>query len=557
MDGKFASLFAYLDSLTARPALGELADRLGRLKLSEADLAPFVRFSDRQYQRNLVRAGDHYHVWVMCWKNGQRSPIHDHAGSSCAVRVLRGTATVTNFARAANGQIKAVGSEDLPPGAVVATQDGDMHQVSNLQAGGADLVTMHVYAPPLLRMGTYSILDASRGEDVWVEDRKVITSFPENSETPLDTLHGWVTPNRLFFVRNHFPEPAVDRAAWRLRVEGLVERPLDLTWAELCALPQRSVFATVECAGNGRSFLSEPQPGVQWGAGAIGHAEWTGVPVQAVLEKAGLRPGAVEVLFEGADRGSEADHPEPMQFARSLPLAKALDRDTLLVTRMNGELLAPAHGQPVRLFVPGWYGVASVKWLRRIEALALPYRGYFQSVKYTMQARNRAGQIETVVVGPMAVKSELVRPQAGATLGVGTNRLFGVAWAGEEAVGAVEVSTDGGRSWAPADLIGTSAKYCWSLWEYLWEVAEPGEHQVLVRAVSASGRRQPDGHDPLNGGYQIHHSRPVPLRVAGGKVARASHADLGELLYDMNAFAEENTRRPLDVELEMIGGAGI
>src|SRR5579859_3546074 len=191
------------------------------------------------------------------------------------------------------------------------------------------------------------------------EERKIVTAIPENSETPLESVRGWVTPNRLFFVRNHFDAPTVDPSACRLRVEGLVERPCEFTWDELVALPEHSVFATVECAGNGRSFLSERQPGVQWGAGAIGHAEWTGVPVRQVLERAGVKPGAVEVLLEGCDSGTEPDHPEPMPFARGLPLEKALARDTLLAYRMNGELLGFKHGFPLRLFVPGWYGVAS------------------------------------------------------------------------------------------------------------------------------------------------------------------------------------------------------
>ncbi len=570
MASKLAPLLAYLDGLEGRASLDELTALLRRLDLSDDDLAGFLRFDDRHYQRSLVRAGRWYHLWVLCWKNGQRSPIHDHTGSTCGVRVLRGTATVTRFETAPNGHVKATGSEDFPVGSVLANRDGDMHQVSNLQAASAELITLHVYSPPLLRMGTYSILEPTRGEDVWGEERKMVTNYPENSETPLDSVHGWVTPNRLFFVRNHFPEPALAPASWKLAIGGLVERPRELTWDELCAMPQRSVFATVECAGNGRSFLQERQPGVQWGAGAIGHAEWTGVPVCDVLERAGLKPGALEVLFEGGDAGSEADHPEPMHFARSLPLAKALDRDTLLATRMNGELLSPSHGQPVRLFVPGWYGVASVKWLRRIEVLDRPFRGYFQSAKYTVQrpkmgvggqathARvGEGGEPETTIVGPMSVKSEIVRPGTGAELGVGTNRLFGIAWAGEEAVGSVEVSTDGGHTWGQADLLGTPARYCWALWEYLWEVAEPGEHVLLARATSAGGRVQPVRHDPLNGGYLIHHSRPVEVRVTSRHVVRASHADLESLVYDMNAYAEENMRFPLDVELEFSGGGGI
>src|SRR6266700_3278823 len=150
------------------------------------------------------------------------------------------------------------------------------------------------------------------------EQRKVVTAAPENSETPLESVRGWVTPTRLFFVRNHFPVPELDVSTWRLSVEGCVGKPRRWTLDELTELPEKTVFATVECAGNGRSFLSPHVHGVQWGAGAIGHAEWTGVPLRMLLQKAGISPGAVEVLFEGHDQGSEADHPEPMPFARSL-----------------------------------------------------------------------------------------------------------------------------------------------------------------------------------------------------------------------------------------------
>jgi DMSO/TMAO reductase YedYZ molybdopterin-dependent catalytic subunit len=389
------------------------------------------------------------------------------------------------------------------------------------------------------------------------EERRVVISDPENSEMPLESVHGLVTPTRLFFVRNHFPVPTIDRTIWKLCVGGLVHRPLELRLDELTSMPQRSVFATVECAGNGRSFLREPQPGVQWGAGAIGHAEWAGVPLSDLLERAGVHPGAVEVLFEGADRGSEPDHPESMNFARSLPLSKARDRDTLLALRMNGEPLTADHGAPVRLFVPGWYGVASVKWLSRIEVLDRPYSGYFQSIKYTVQRRDEIGRLESMVIGPMEAKSEIIRPREGEVLGVGTNRLFGIAWAGEEAVNRVEISTNGGQCWAPADLLSQPGPYCWALWEYLWEVAEPAPYTLLARAISASGRVQPAEHEPLSGGYLIHHSRPRQVQIAKTQHTMAAHPDLSTLLYDMNAFAEESARLRLDVELEFSGGAGI
>jgi len=393
-------------------------------------------------------------------------------------------------------------------------------------------------------------------ESKMTERRKIVTAVPENSETPLESVRSWVTPNRLFFVRNHFEVPALELADWRLHVGGCVGRGREWTWDELTALPERTVFATVECAGNGRSFLQPHVHGVQWGAGAIGHAEWTGVPVKLVLEQSGLRAEAREVLFEGWDCGSESDHPQPMHFARSLPLAKAVHPDTLLVYRMNGEPLEPTHGYPLRLFVPGWYGVASVKWLKRIEVLDRPFQGYFQTKKYTIQRPAAQGQ-GTVIVGPMAVKAEIIRPQAGAALGLGTNRLFGIAWAGEDAVARVEVSCDAGSTWNPAELIGPRAAYSWTLWEYLWEVAQPGDYEVLVRATSAGGQVQPLEHDPRLGGYMIHFSRPTRVQVEGARQSRAQWSDLDTLLYDMNAYAEENRRLPLDAEMEFVGGEGI
>jgi DMSO/TMAO reductase YedYZ molybdopterin-dependent catalytic subunit len=388
------------------------------------------------------------------------------------------------------------------------------------------------------------------------EQRKVVTAAPENSETPLTSVRSWVTPTPWFFVRNHFETPSPLSADWKLRVEGCVERPATYTLDELGDFPERTIFCTLECAGNGRSFLQPRAPGVQWGAGAIGHAEWTGVPVRYLLDRVGVKPGAKEVVFWGADCGSESDHPEPMFFARGLPLAKAMDADTLLATRMNGEALDAIHGFPLRLLVPGWYGVASVKWLTRMEVIDQRFQGYYQSKKYVIQRRTSQG-LETVPVGAMAVKSEILRPGPGSVLGVGTNRLFGVAWAGEEAVARVEVSTDGGKSWNDAELLGLQAPYSWTLWEYLWEVAVPGDYSLVARAVSKSGKTQPKEHDPVLGGYMIHFSRPMAVRVESARQSQESWADADTLLYDMNAFAEENTRFPLDVELEFAGGEGI
>jgi cysteine dioxygenase len=165
-----SDLIAYLDGLSERAPLDELLEQLRSVEVDVADLAEHVRFSSRSYTRNLVREGPWYHLLVLCWKNGQRSPIHDHTGSTCGVRVLRGVATETAFGFAPHGRVKALGSRDLGPGTVCGSQDSDLHQVSNLQDGDADLVTLHVYSPPLRLMGTYSLLDNKRGhEPMFVE----------------------------------------------------------------------------------------------------------------------------------------------------------------------------------------------------------------------------------------------------------------------------------------------------------------------------------------------------------------------------------------------------
>ena len=388
------------------------------------------------------------------------------------------------------------------------------------------------------------------------EQRKIVTAAPENSETPLDATRGWVTPNPLFFVRNHFEPPPIDGERWRLRVEGCVDHVIEWTWQELLDLPQRTVFATVECAGNGRSFLEPRMPGVAWGAGAIGHAEWTGVPVRSLLERAGLQPHAIEVLFEGADQGTEPDHPDPMHFARSLPLAKSLHPDTLLATRMNGELLEAIHGAPLRLFVPGWYGVASVKWLNRIEVLDRSFCGYFQTKKYTYQRRTEKG-LETTIVGPMAVKSEIIRPRKDEVIGIGTNRIVGLAWAGEHAIANVRVSTDGGQTWAAANLIGPQAPYSWNMWEYLWEQSRPGTYALMAQATSTAGQVQPKEYDPLYAGYMIHFSRPLTVQVRADTRSQATAGNIHALLFDINAYAEENRRAPLDLDAQYCEGSGI
>ena len=386
--------------------------------------------------------------------------------------------------------------------------------------------------------------------------RRVIVQDPENSETPLNDLRSWVTPNRLFFVRNHFDVPEIEPSEWRLKVGGLVEKKIELDLPLIERLPARSVFATMECAGNGRSFLEQSTHGVQWGAGAIGHAEWTGVPLRLALEMAKPKAGAREVVFTGADRGTEPDHPQTMAFARSLPLDTALGEDVLLATRMNGEPLTPEHGYPLRLIVPGWYGVASVKWLTGIHVTDKEFEGYYQSTKYTVRRRTARG-MQVEVVGEMQPKSEILQPVDHGKVGVGLNRVLGVAWAGPDAVAAVEVSTDDGRNWTQASLIGITAPYSWTMWDYSWRPQQTGPCRILSRAVSASGRMQPMRHEPLHGGYLIHHSRPITVSVEPTWTATEGVSDSEELRKAMQDAAEERSRMKLDIEMKHTGGSGI
>jgi len=388
--------------------------------------------------------------------------------------------------------------------------------------------------------------------------RPMVTQDPENSETPLSEMRSWVTPNVFFFVRNHFDEPDITPEAWRLQVRGHVRTPRIWTWEELASLPERTVFATMECAGNSRSFLHPVEPGVQWGAGAVGHAEWTGVPLLSVLERSKMLSDAVEIKCEGADSGTEPDHPQLMRFARGLPLAKALHPDTLLAFRMNGEPLTRSHGAPVRLIVPGWYGVCSVKWITRLEVLDEMFSGYFQTNKYTIRRREAAGE-RKVRLTRMAVKSQIIRPGPNAALQPGVNRISGIAWAGEEAVAAVEVSVDGGATWNKATPVGPQAPYSWALWEYLWDATRPGEYALMCRATSTAGETQPAAHDPLRGGYMINYHQPHPVKIVSAGRANESWGDEHSRLDVMSHQARESAHKRLDIELnsEFTDGGGI
>src|SRR6202521_4921546 len=255
---------------------------------------------------------------------------------------------------------------------------------------------------------------------------------PRNLETPFDQLDSFLTPSELFYVRSHFPTPWLDAASYRLEIDGAVQHSLSLTYEELRRMPSETRVATLECAGNSRVFLVPQADGAQWELGAVSNAEWTGVPLRALLERAGLQEDACEIVLEGADRGTPKEEPvppEPISYVWSLPRAKAIQPEVVIAYQMNGRDLSPDHGFPVRAIVPGHYGMASVKWLTRIQAVREPFHGYWSTTDYAYWA-SMDGKPVRRALGEMKLKSEIARPRVYETLA--PNRIYpvsGGAWA--------------------------------------------------------------------------------------------------------------------------------
>ncbi len=311
----------------------------------------------------------------------------------------------------------------------------------------------------------------------------VVKPEPFNAETPPQALTLGRTPTSAFYVRSNSSEPELPGAAHRITVEGAVESAFSLEVGELARLSRRSLTVTMECAGNGRTTMAPLPEGEPWQQGALGTAIWTGVPLAEVLARARLRREVVEVLVEGADgKGSK-------RFARSLPLSKAVHPDTLLALEMNGAPLPRAHGAPVRLLVPGWYGMASVKWVSRIEALTEPFDGYYQRERYIYDTG--AGR-ELEPVTRMRVKSMITEPAEGARVRPGPVVVQGVAWSGERRVVQVEVAVDGGENWKQATLLEVPRPSAWVRWAFTWEDAKPGRHTLRARATDEAGETQPE-----------------------------------------------------------------
>ena len=322
-----------------------------------------------------------------------------------------------------------------------------------------------------------------------------VSEEPLCRESPLASLDGWITPTERFYIRNHFAKiPDLNTSIWRLLVHGEVQVPLELSFDDILALPSREIVVTLECAGNSRAYLTPPAEGLMFRHGAVSTARWKGVPLALLLlDKAGLRSTARDIVFKGADHGEEEEEGVTFEldYRRSLPLDKALHPDTLLAYEMNGEALAPAHGYPLRLVVPGWYGMASVKWLVNIEVWDRPFDGFFQNRRYVVINEGTEDSLDREPVSVLKVKSLITRPRHGEVIQQGPYILRGLAWPGSGEVTKVEVSTEGGRSWQEARLLGESVPNAWRQWELDWHASQPGHYIFMVRATDSSGVPQP------------------------------------------------------------------
>jgi rhodanese-related sulfurtransferase/glyoxylase-like metal-dependent hydrolase (beta-lactamase superfamily II) len=335
---------------------------------------------------------------------------------------------------------------------------------------------------------------------------------PLNCETSIPALIGGVVmPNARFYVRNHFATPGLDAATWRLEVGGLVGRPLRLGYRDLRNMRSQTTVATLECAGNGRSMLSPPTDGEQWRLGAVSTAEWTGVPLIEVLDRAGPLAGAAAVVFRGADRGTVEGSAEPVWFERALGLDDARGVEALLAYAMNGEPLPVEHGYPVRLIVPGWYAVASVKWLTHIEVTASPFQGFFQTQRYVYE-RQQEGRTVREPVRLQQVRSLITEPATGDDPAVGDLIVRGVAWSGAAPIATVEVSVGDGP-WQRAQLIGDRPRHSWQWWELPTRVDHPGPATLRARATDLAGRTQPDQPEWNRLGYGANAIQVVALRL--------------------------------------------
>jgi len=313
-----------------------------------------------------------------------------------------------------------------------------------------------------------------------------------NHSMPVEALRYAITPIGLHYLLIHFDIPSVSAGDYKLSIGGHVTKPLTLTLEDIKARPATTLAVTLECAGNGRARLS-PRPMSQpWLGEAVGTAEWTGTPLAPLLEEAGLRSGAVEVVFTGHDRGIQRGIDQ--WYERSLTVADASRPEVMLAYAINGTPLPPQHGYPLRVIVPGWYGMTHVKWLRSITVTERAFSGYQQATAYHHRTvQDETGEAVTrinprALMVPPGVPDYMSRRRH---VEPGMHSIEGRAWSGKGAVIKVEVSEDGGRSWKAAFLEASASPFSWRRWTFDWDARRPGDYELWVRPTDDAGNMQP------------------------------------------------------------------
>jgi DMSO/TMAO reductase YedYZ molybdopterin-dependent catalytic subunit len=347
----------------------------------------------------------------------------------------------------------------------------------------------------------------------------VVSADPLNAETILEGQTGLITPVGRHYVRTHFPVPHL---RGDLAIDGKVRSASTLSLDDVRRLPARTIAVTLECAGNGRTFLTPKVPGEQWGLGAVGTAEWTGAVLRDVLDRADPSADAIEVLFQGADEGVPKDLGKHIAYERSLPLADALRPEVLVAYAMNGAPIPTEHGGPLRLVVPGWYGMASVKWLTRITLLGRPFAGFFQTDRYV---------IDGAPLRTIAPRAVITSPASGAAIAVPGSaariEVRGYAWSGAAPIVRVEVAADPTKlaeakrlkQWRQATL-GPATDHAWREFSLRLQSVMAGtgtmEMDITPRAIDAAGNVQPQIAIRNALGYANNASRAVRVRVVSG-----------------------------------------
>jgi DMSO/TMAO reductase YedYZ molybdopterin-dependent catalytic subunit/glyoxylase-like metal-dependent hydrolase (beta-lactamase superfamily II) len=373
-----------------------------------------------------------------------------------------------------------------------------------------------VAASALRAAGFADVSDLLGGYSAWESSGAPRSEFVVHGTHPLNRelrdpslITELITPTVGFYDRNHFPVPSIDPATWVLEVGGQVPRPGRLDLADIEALPAVRVVATLECAGNGRAMFDPPIEGEPWRLGAVSTAEWTGIPLTDVLDSVGAMSGQ-HVVMRGADRGPVDEVVEPVRYERSISVDDVRESGALLVYAMNGESLPPSHGYPLRVVVPGWYGMASVKWLTEIEVVAAPLDAYFQTARYVYEFEREG---VTQPVERQRVRSLITCPADGAEVAAGEVAVRGVAWSGTAPIAGVEVRVGAGP-WQPAAMVGEESHRHWQWWRIVLDLAEPGTvATVRARATDRAGNIQPERAEWNRHGYGGNAIHSVAVRV--------------------------------------------